>query len=239
MQEAPIHLSVLDQQLVAKHLVFARQLTKKFFLQNQYSGIEFDEFQGAAYLGLCLASKRFVLERGVDFKTFSYKRIKGEMLSLLENRYALREMQIYEPDPDLVPEDLFFKNIPKEFFCDSKQENNLEQKLIRSELIYYLKYKIDKLPEKQKRLMRLRYFDGKNISEICQAFGYANRSWIWKLHDQAIRSLKKFISHDLKKCQTNLMLYKHQQNKKSGPEDKEYHAQRSCVKTSMGDHWSD
>lgn len=211
MQEIVQASKTISRELVSKHLAFATKLTKRFYIQNKYSGVTFDEFQSAAYLGLCLASRRFESGKGAGFKTFSYRRIRGEMLELLQNRYSRREVSVDDLGLELESEDVMLKKISNEYFRNSKYEITPEQRLSRSELLSYLKFKINKLPEKQRRLLRLRYFEGKNISEISEIFGNINRSWIWKLHDQGIQSLKKLIIYDLKKCKTNLMLHEYYQ----------------------------
>lgn len=209
MQETAQTRKAINRELVSEHLTFASKLTKKFFIKNRYSGITFDEFRSAAYVGLCSASCRFESGKGAEFKTFSYRRIRGEMFELLKNRYSRREISIDDLGLELKTDDVLLKKISNGFFRNSKCEITPEQKLGRSELLMYLKHKIDKLPEKQCRLLSLRYFEGKNISEISEILGNINRSWIWKLHDQGIQGLKKSIKYDVKKCKTNLMLHEY------------------------------
>lgn len=47
--------------------------------------IDFEEIQSAAYLGLVEAANRYCPERGVDFRTFSFPRIRGAITDYLRS----------------------------------------------------------------------------------------------------------------------------------------------------------
>lgn len=65
--------------LIREHIVYAKKLAKKFFKERSLFEIEYEDYEAAAYLGLCSAAKRFDPTCGVDFKSFSYYRIVGSM----------------------------------------------------------------------------------------------------------------------------------------------------------------
>lgn len=63
-------------ELIAKHMPYAASIASRVY-KGISNVVEYDEVVCAARLGLLEAAKRFDESQGVDFKTFSYYRIKG------------------------------------------------------------------------------------------------------------------------------------------------------------------
>lgn len=76
-------LSAEQHPLIVEHIPFAKKLAKDFYRRRSWVGLERQEFEGAAFLGLCDAARRFDSTRGMYFRTFAYFRIKGAMLDLV------------------------------------------------------------------------------------------------------------------------------------------------------------
>ena len=79
--------------LVEKNVAFATRMARTFYRQRMNSGIELEDFIGAARLGLCDAAKRFDPRRGQRFETFVYFRIKGAMYDLLQRSAGIPRSQ--------------------------------------------------------------------------------------------------------------------------------------------------
>ncbi len=69
--------------LVQKHIPYAKKLARQFYLSRKHLGIDLDDFEGSALLGLCDAACSFKPEHGTDFTSYAYLRIRGEMYDLL------------------------------------------------------------------------------------------------------------------------------------------------------------
>ena len=72
-----------QQELVSEHLEYAKRVAYRFYQKRRNMDIELDDLIGAAYLGLCDAAVRFKSSKEVEFKTYSYLRIRGAMYDLL------------------------------------------------------------------------------------------------------------------------------------------------------------
>lgn len=70
-------------ELVVEQMIFAKKLASDFYRRRAYLGIEREDYEGAALLGLCDAARRYDPSRGMGFKTFVYLRIRGAMFDLL------------------------------------------------------------------------------------------------------------------------------------------------------------
>lgn len=76
-------LSSEDSARVLDNILFAKRLARQFYEERVGLGVEREEFEGAALLGLCDAARRYDPARGIHFHTFSYLRIRGAMFDLL------------------------------------------------------------------------------------------------------------------------------------------------------------
>ncbi len=70
-------------KIIESNIIYAKKLAKKFYQARTFFNIDYEEYEAAAFLGLCSAAKRFDSSCGVDFKSYSYYRIVGAMCDLL------------------------------------------------------------------------------------------------------------------------------------------------------------
>ncbi len=69
--------------LVQKHIAYAKKLARQFYLLRKHMGIDLEDFEGSAILGLCDAACSFNPETSPNFSSYAYLRIRGEMYDLL------------------------------------------------------------------------------------------------------------------------------------------------------------
>lgn len=69
--------------MVEQQVQYAKNLARQFYRQRPKTGVDLEDFEGAALLGLCDAACRFDVVKGMNFQTFAYFRIRGAMLDLL------------------------------------------------------------------------------------------------------------------------------------------------------------
>ena len=101
-------LTAKQQDLVVKWAPWARQLAAK--VAPYFSR---EERESQAYLGLCLAARRFNPDRGYHFTTYAYRFVSGRVLDL--HRFPLCldmellgewDVNVRDPGPVLEPCDM-------------------------------------------------------------------------------------------------------------------------------------
>lgn len=82
-----------DQRaLVLEHIEFARRLARQFFRERVKGDLDYEDYEGAAMLGLCDAARRFESERGLPFQHYCGVRIRGAMIDVLRSIGSLPRM---------------------------------------------------------------------------------------------------------------------------------------------------
>lgn len=220
-----------QQALVIENISFARKLSVQFARDRRSLGIEVEEFQSAALLGLCDAARRFDEVKGLQFRTFAYFRIRGAMFDLvrreglLPRRYFQQQKQINEGEQEGCNEVLAklpyaFARTPRELVGLAGTIHELGIRLSLNaetdsvELAYsneltpediaifhssqrYVRKLVKKLPTVERRLIRLRYFEGCSFSEIQNRFDGKSRSWVSRLHTRAVDNLRDLVRAEL------------------------------------------
>ncbi len=79
--------------LVLEHLGYVRHILSKLAMQLPY-GIDTENLESAGVLGLIEASGQFDPTRNVEFKTFSYQRIRGAILDELRRNCPLSQQML-------------------------------------------------------------------------------------------------------------------------------------------------
>ena len=216
---------------VEEQIEFTLKIARDFYRKRLLSGIEQGDFESAALLGLCDASRRFDDTKGMNFRTFAYFRIKGAMLDLLRRsgripRPALRRIiehqkahetaaiEDVEDEPPIFPLP-YAANLAE--FTDLTQIASLlgvgivpacsdgmeelvylhtrspETIAIGTNLRRFLGRFIEKLPPDQQRVIEMRYFDDRNLEEIRNSFCGVSKSWLSRLHGQALGNLRRML----------------------------------------------
>ena len=92
-------LTERQNAIVLENLDYAARLARKFYQEHKVPGVDFDDLLGAAHLGLCDAACRFDFEQGVNFRTYSFWRIRGEMYDWLRKQSGYsRKRRKHEPE---------------------------------------------------------------------------------------------------------------------------------------------
>ena len=87
-----------DEQiaLVEQHLGFAKRLAQGFCRKHQTFNWDEEDMQGAAYLGLCDAARRYDASKGIAFAAFSSFRIRGAMFDLMRHGGGVSRRQFIQ-----------------------------------------------------------------------------------------------------------------------------------------------
>jgi RNA polymerase sigma factor FliA len=81
---------------------------------------------------------------------------------------------------------------PSETICDPTQETPMDT-AARREMAAMIAERIQKLPELQRKVLSLYYYEGLRLREIAEAFG-VTESRICQVHAQAIISIRSYLS---------------------------------------------
>ncbi|MCA9205849.1 MAG: sigma-70 family RNA polymerase sigma factor [Planctomycetales bacterium] len=80
-------------QLILDHLEYVRQILGKLLVRLP-DGVDIENLEAAGTLGLIEAANNFDADRGVEFTTFSYPRIRGAILDELRHNCPLPQAQL-------------------------------------------------------------------------------------------------------------------------------------------------
>ena len=217
--------------LILNHLLYARRLSKRFYYRRSELGIEHQEFQSAAYLGLCDAAQRYDDSRGLNFETFSYFRIRGAMYDLLRrggwfyhgaqpsesenssteadaaqttessrrtksysrfNSMSFPELASLLEANDGLNFRLHSTIVDGETHVDLSYANQIDPEtfaMLRSSS-EYLRSLMDELPQNERDLIHLYYFEGLTLEDIRKHFNGASKSWLSRMHKSALARLR-------------------------------------------------
>lgn len=163
-------------QFVSDNLGLAYSLARKYYLS--YYGPQhgtnqaYEEFVGAALYGLVKASKKFDPSRGFKPTTYAWPSILREIINVQRKMRSDTILSGCGHKPKYhVPEVGFFSQRPREIcdmddggFCldDSQQQWELNE--IRDEANALMGL----LTERQKQIIRMRFFKGMSLCRIAQ-----------------------------------------------------------------------
>ncbi len=197
-----------EHEVINAHLGLATALARRY----QHRGVEFDDLQQLARLGLLKAVKRWQPEIGVDFLPFAYPTILGEMkryfrdhgtairvprglrdrytevLSVteeLEQRlgHAAKESELAEASGIAVDQVhagrvavlsckvLSLDELSIQAAAAGRPSSFAETDMQRVEDVMMIRQAMEQLTERERKILRLRYFEGMSQLKIGEAIG--------------------------------------------------------------------
>lgn len=170
------------------------------------SFIDYDDLVSLGLYGLLQALERFDTTKGVKFETFAFPRIKGAITDGLRKMNPIKGKGIdyLSQEEVLGTNEEFFNeqnsysttlwdliDINRDLTSDPQYQIEIQEtKRILSEAI-------ERLPEKEKLVISLYYYEGLTLKEISQVLGLTPAR-ISQLHSKAIRRLRGFLSRKKK-----------------------------------------
>ena len=194
----------------------AVQVGRKF-----HGSFELDDLIAYGQVGLAQAAKDFQTDRGAQFSTYAYYRIRGAIYDGIsrmswaggrppqEARFQQQAGEVLEHNAEQpaaeVPHDdaRWFTGITSRLAVvylasgatgrsaiDSQAADTAAPSaaMQNREICEQLHALIDKLPDDQRSLIRLTYFDGLTLHEASQKLGFS-KSWASRLHAKCLASL--------------------------------------------------
>ncbi|MCA8990825.1 MAG: sigma-70 family RNA polymerase sigma factor [Planctomycetaceae bacterium] len=211
---APRATSSSTQQLVMSCQGLVRSIAWKIHRKISATSVELDDLVSYGQLGLVEAANQFDPQRGNQFTTFAYLRIRGAILDGLSKmswfqkidyargRYEARATDLLStPQPHSNNNDLEaatqsatqlgviylfcqFANDPDQMGGPADPLDDASTK----EMSVRIRQMIDRLDDVERRLMTSTYFDGMSLKDAAEQMGYS-KSWASRTH---ARILKRF-----------------------------------------------
>jgi len=213
--------------LVEQYLPYAASIASRV-MQTLSSSVDFDDVMCNARLGLLEAARKFDASLNVDFKTFSYYRIKGAIYDGLRktgwiprslyarikfeqatNEYLQYMAEKTGPTARLVEDEMSevydtVNSLASIYVIsvdaaedgmelEDKKNKDIEQSAEFQQIKHYMKEAIESLPDKERKLIKMYYFQNKTLEEAGADLGLS-KSWTSRLHARALEILFKKIN---------------------------------------------
>ncbi len=148
--------------------------------------------------GLSEAIDRFDPEYGTKFETYAIKRIRGKIID--ELRKLQKKPRVFNSAND----EIIYTNIPLSHTTDDEEGYSLEEiipndsilpdeSLEKQEMKEYLIAAINKLPERDRQIISLYYYENLGYKEIAQVLNITV-SRVSQVHTRIIESLKSKLA---------------------------------------------
>ena len=159
----------------ADHLGLVGYIVNKY----QNCGTPYDELFSAGSFGLVKAANSFDVSKGFKFATYATRCIENEILMLLRKA---------KKSPQCVTLHRYNDEQEKDFDFEIAYFEKYEQ----IDELLTLKEAIAQLSERDKKLIFMRYFQGKTQAEVGKAIG-VEQSYVSRLERQALKKLKEYM----------------------------------------------
>ena len=209
-------LAGLRTQMIEHYLPFARSVATRVYRRSTADGIAFDDYLQWARVGLVESIDRFDSRRGIVFEAYAVHRIRGAILnglasatellaqraawhdrvqsrveSLTEDEGGAQSPFTLQGIADIVAALAFGFLIvgdPPDW-DDSRGGGSPYQAAETEQIRERIHRLLPALPERERQIVRLHYFDGYEFQEIAAAWGLS-KGRISQLHSQALRRLR-------------------------------------------------
>lgn len=217
-------------ELINQYMPYAASIASRV-CQSLSSAVDYEDVLCNARLGLLEAAKRFDTDQDVDFKTFSYYRIKGAIYDGLRRsgwlpRTLYAKIKFEEAANDLLQQKAVTKraaelaegitspvveenavtetvnslasiyiislDASEDSDVEDESATNVEQRTEFMQVRRHMRDAIGSLPEKEKHLIMMYYFQNRTLEEIGEKLGLS-KSWTSRLHARALALLFKRI----------------------------------------------
>lgn len=193
--------------LILMHAPWARLVARDIFQRIHPNGVEWGEFVQNATLGLIEAADRYDPARGIEFRTFARHRVRGAVFDGLR--------QVWDQHPVVPVRDVdrsesldYEESDPLESFVswtvglgighllDSAASLELVSplrtpyaELEQSQIQMLLRQAVDLLPERERLIVSMHYFQHIAFTEIASYLG-VTKGRVSQLHRQGIERLR-------------------------------------------------
>jgi RNA polymerase sigma factor (sigma-70 family) len=192
-------------QLIADHLHFTSVLAEDVMSEfNLHDVVDREDVRGYAKIGLTEAASRYSPDRGTNFTTFSFRRIRGAVIDGLRKAHRSRvshrhyckargEPSTSAPKPGpvhgiVVRAEQSVDDLPAADI--SNPEAFLEGIWLRNAVVSAVR----KLPALDAKVILLFYFEDLDLVRIAERLGHTE-SYIGRIRLRALRLLEQSLAH--------------------------------------------
>lgn len=201
----PKEIDLQDQperkEVYTKYLPHIRQVAKSLAFKVGRPDLR-DDFISAGFKGLLEAFERFDGKKGAKALTFAYPRIKGAMLDVLREMdwYPKRVRQADKLNDSERLQVVFIDQVTASNDLETGEvlemlthrSENVSDILENRDLTSIVMEEVGKLPEREKEIISMMYFDDKTRASVSKAIG-RTPARVSQLHDQAISVLRERV----------------------------------------------
>jgi len=186
-------------KLIRAHLYVVYSIARDTRLSPLGRGVELEDLVGYGSQGLVEAANRFDCSRGVPFVVFARHRISGATMDGIRAQHWLGRRAYERLQADPTASDVQFVEFDQwaEESGDARwngrrmaqfpfAEDDSLQILVAAELRH--------LPERQRRLVEVRFYEGKTLSQAAAEMGF-RRSWASRLLARAVATLRVAVEN--------------------------------------------
>lgn len=165
-----------DESLVTDNLNLARYVARKYL----NTGMEYDDLESIAFIGLIKAAKSFDESKGYTFSTYSVRCIENEIRYCLRKK-SIRAESLEEPIQD------------NQILADTVKDetDTLDEFVIRETL----KCAINELNDRERFIVNMLYFKNPPLTqqEIAQKLN-TNQSQVSKTLKRALNKIREYVT---------------------------------------------
>ena len=175
------------EQLITEHLPLVKHIANSY-IKNLSSNVTHDDLVSYGSVGLMDAINKFEPERGWKFKTYASWRIKGAMIDGLRSTdWVPRSVREKTDETEQTILNAISLNSLEDSDAFTTKITIANHKTEETKL--FLSDAVNRLPERERKVLFLYYYEDLMLSEIGNIFGLTE-AWACKMHKQAIELLR-------------------------------------------------
>jgi RNA polymerase sigma factor for flagellar operon FliA len=186
-----------DERIKA-HLRVVRSVARAIRLSSLGRGVELEDLVAYGAQGLVEAAARFDDAKGIPFVAFARHRIRGAILDGIRTQHWLGRREYRRLQSGPTTGRIQFVEIGEwvEAPGDARWSGRRMAQLPCAEddsLQVLVAAQLRHLPERERRLIELCYYEGKTLNQAATELGF-RRSWASRLHARALATLRASVA---------------------------------------------
>jgi RNA polymerase sigma factor for flagellar operon FliA len=183
---------------IKDHLHVVRSVARAIRLSSLGRGAEMEDLVAYGAKGLVEAAARFDAVKGIPFVAFARHRIRGAILDGIRTQHWLGRRAYRRLRSGPTTGDVQFVEFAEwvEASGDARWNGRRMAQLPCAEddsLQVIVAAQLRHLPERERRLIELCYYEGKTLNQAAAEMGF-RRSWASRLHARALATLRASVA---------------------------------------------
>lgn len=212
---------------IAEHRAYVSHLARRMIRQYGLPDFMLEDLKAAGFLGLVEAAGRYRPGKNSKFSSYAFFRIRGSMIDELRRMgkgpighkraykalkaaneifHESRETSSHKDSDSQLAEILqnlstvvLSHKIASSECVEQLIDDSFQESISRRTEKQFLERVISKLPIRQRQVIRSYYFKDLNYDEIAELYQISSKSWVCRLHIQALKNLKELYEKEMRK----------------------------------------